>query len=74
LTFGSEFIAMRIATDIIVSLCYKLRMFGVPLLGPANVFCDNQSVVNNTTYLNPFSPRSTTKFATIGYEKPWLQE
>jgi len=49
-TFGSEFIAMHIATDLIVSLRYKLRMFGVPLSGPANVFCsNNQGVVNNTT-------------------------
>jgi hypothetical protein len=24
-------------------------MFGVPIDGPANVFCDNGSVVNNTT-------------------------
>jgi len=48
-TFGSEFVAMRIATDLIVSLRYKLRMFGVPLTGAANVFCDNQGVVNNTT-------------------------
>jgi len=47
-TFGSEFVAMRIATDLIISLCYKLRMFGVPLFGPANAFCDNQGVVNNT--------------------------
>jgi len=49
-TFGSEFIAMCIASNCIVSLWYKLRMFGVPLLGPANVFCDNQGVINNTTY------------------------
>jgi len=48
-TFGSEFIALRIATDLVVALRYKLRMFGVPLLGPANVLCDNQGVVNNTT-------------------------
>jgi len=48
-TFGSEFIAMRIATDLIVSLRYKLWMFGVPLLGPANVLCDNQGIVNNTS-------------------------
>jgi len=48
-TFGSEFIAMCIATDLLVALRYKLRMFGVPLCGPANVFCDNQGVVNNTT-------------------------
>jgi len=47
--FGSEFVAMRIATNLIISLRYKLRMFGVPLIGPASVFCDNQGVVNNTT-------------------------
>jgi len=48
-TFGSEFIALCIAMDLIVALQYKLHMFGVPLLGPANVLCDNQGVVNNTT-------------------------
>ena len=53
-TFGSKFVAMHITTDLIVSLCCKLRMFGVPLMGPANVFCDNQGVVNNTT-----TPEST---------------
>jgi len=30
-SFGSEFIAMRIAVDLLQSLRYKLRMFGVPL-------------------------------------------
>jgi hypothetical protein len=30
-------------------LCYKLRMMGIPLDGPANVFCDNEAVVNNTS-------------------------
>ena len=48
-TFGSEFIAMRIARDMIVSLRCKLRMFGVPIEGPANVFCDNEGVVKNTS-------------------------
>ena len=48
-TFGSEFVAARIATDMIESLRYKLRMFGVPIDGPANVFCDNQSVVKNSS-------------------------
>ena len=45
-TFGSEFVAKRIAVDMVESLRYKLRMFGVPLDGPANVFGDNMSVVN----------------------------
>jgi hypothetical protein len=48
-TFGSEFIAMRQATDMIEGLRYKLRMFGVPLDGPANVLSDNQAVILNST-------------------------
>ena len=55
-TFGSEFVAMRIATELVEGLRYKLRMFGVPLEGATNVFCDNQSVVTNTTL-----PSSTLK-------------
>jgi hypothetical protein len=37
-TFGSEFVAMRICTEMIEALRYKLRMFGIPINGPANVF------------------------------------
>ena len=48
-TFGSEFVAMRIAVEMIEALRYKLRMMGVPLEGAANVFCDNKSVVTNAT-------------------------
>jgi hypothetical protein len=48
-TFGSQFIAMKIAVDMIESLRYKLRMFGVPIHGPVNVFCNNESVVTNST-------------------------
>ena len=46
-TFGSEFVALRICTELIVTLCYKLRMFGVPSDEPADVFCDNRRVVMN---------------------------
>jgi hypothetical protein len=48
-TFGSEFVALRVARDLTVAMRYKLRMFGVPLEGPAQVFCDNQGVVKNTS-------------------------
>ena len=48
-TFGSKFVALRICKELIVTLRYKLRMFGVPIEGPANVFCDNQGVVKNTS-------------------------
>jgi hypothetical protein len=32
-----------------MALQYKLRMFSVPLIRPANIFCNNQSVVHNAT-------------------------
>ena len=48
-TFGSEFVAMRIAKDLAIALRYKLRMFGIPIDGAADVFCDNQGVVKNTS-------------------------
>ena len=48
-TFGSEFCAMKVAIDMIEGVRYKLRMMGIPLIGPTSVFCDNQSVVKNTT-------------------------
>ena len=48
-SFGSEFVAMRIGTEMLKALRYKLRMFGIPIDGPANVFCDHQSVVTNVS-------------------------
>ena len=47
-TFGSKLVAMQIAKGIIVGLCCKLQMFGVPIDGPANVHCNNQGVMKNT--------------------------
>lgn len=55
-TFGSEFVAMHIATELLEALRYKLRMMGIPIEGPADVFCDNESVVTNSTI-----PESTLK-------------
>lgn len=55
-TMGSEAIAMRIAMDMNDGLRYKLRMFGVPIDGPTNVFCDNEGVVKCVT-----RPESITK-------------
>ena len=48
-TFGSEFIAMKQVVDLSEGLCYKLRMMGITLMGPMSTFCDNESVVRNTT-------------------------
>ena len=55
-TFGAEFCAMRTAVEMIEALRYKLRMFGIPIDGPANVYCDNQAV-----YMNVTIPESTLK-------------
>ena len=55
-TFGSEFVAMRIAVEMIEGLRYKLRMMGIPIDGATNTFCDNAAVVINST-----APESTLK-------------
>ena len=46
-TFGSEFIAMRTVSEVNDIIRYKLRMFGVPIDGPTDILCDNQSVTNS---------------------------
>jgi len=55
-TFGSEFVAMKQATEYVRGLRYKLRMMGIKVDEPAFVFGDNQSVLCNTT-----APASTLK-------------
>jgi hypothetical protein len=65
-TFGSEFVALKIAVELNEALRYKLRMMGVSLDGPTNGFCDNQSVVTNAII-----PQSTLtkKHNIIAYHK-----
>ena len=48
-TFGSEIVAMRVAMEKVKALRIKLRLMGVPIHGPANVFCDNESVCKSTS-------------------------
>ena len=47
---------MRISVELVKGLMYKLRMMVNEVDGPTNVFCDNESVVKNTT-----RPESTLK-------------
>ena len=65
-TFGSEIVALRIAIEMIEGLRYKLRMMGVQIDGPCNLFCDNESVVKNTT--RPESPIKK-KHNSVAYHK-----
>ena len=55
-SFGSEFIAMKQCCEYLRGLRYKLRMMGIPVIGHARIFVDNQSVLANTTI-----PDSTLK-------------
>jgi hypothetical protein len=48
-TYGSELVAMRQAIELVRSLRYKLRMFGIPFEGPTDIFCDNESVFKNVS-------------------------
>eukprot|EP00978_Attheya_sp_CCMP212_P014980 scaffold38463_cov27-Attheya_sp.AAC.2 len=54
-TFGSEFVAMNTAAEQFMALHYTLRMFGIPINGPANVFY-NEAVVMSSSI-----PTSTIK-------------
>ena len=47
---------MKTAVEMIEALRYKLRMFGIPVGGPDNVYCDNAAVTKNKT-----TPESTLK-------------
>jgi hypothetical protein len=48
-TFGSEFVALHLATELIRGLHYKLGMFGVPINRLANIFVDNDAMIKNAT-------------------------
>ena len=48
-TFGSEFVALRVAVEMNDALRYKLQMMGFPIANASNVMCDNKSVVSNVT-------------------------
>ena len=67
--FGAEFIAACTCLEAVEGLQFKLRMFGIPVEGPTNVMCDNNSVVNKFTK-HPDSI-SSKKFAIIMPVRQW---
>ena len=48
-TYGSEFVAARIATDQVIDLRNALRYLGVPVKSKSYMFGDNKSVVTSST-------------------------
>ena len=48
-TYGSEFVAARVAVDQIIEMRITLRYFGVPVQGKAVLYGDNQSMITSST-------------------------
>ena len=55
-TYGSELVAMRLATEHLLEIRYKLQMMGTALEPCSAILCDNQAVI-----LNMQLPSSTLK-------------
>jgi len=55
-TYGSEFVAARIATDQIIDLRNTLRYLGIPVEESTYLFGDNESVITSSTI--PYSSLS----------------
>jgi hypothetical protein len=48
-TYGSELVAARIASEIVIDFRGRLRLLGIAVTGPSVLLIDNQSVVANMT-------------------------
>ena len=49
LSFGSDFVVLGKDTEMVVSLRYKLRTFGVHLEGTSKIYRDKKSVMTNSS-------------------------
>jgi hypothetical protein len=43
-SFGSEFMGLKVVTDLVKGLQYKLRMMGIPIEGPSQVQEEEESI------------------------------
>ena len=50
--FGAEFVAMKIITETLRGIRYKLRMMDVPISVPLYIYGDNMSVINEFNLKN----------------------
>ena len=48
-SFGSEFVALRIVTEVVEARRYNLRTLVVNIEVPEKVYCYNKSVVKNSS-------------------------
>ena len=63
-TYGSEYVAARIAVDQIVDLRYTLTYLGVPIRSKSFMLGDIKSIITSSTIPNSLCPKGTT-FQTI---------
>ena len=62
-SFGSEFCAMKQATEYVKGFRYKLRIMGITAENPTFIFGDNQSVLANTTLTKSMLKKKTQSIA-----------
>ena len=67
-SLGSEFIVLNIETPMTEGLRYKFRMFRVLIDSPVDVFCDNKSVVINSSFPEPVLSK---KQNSVYYHRVW---
>ena len=66
-TYGSEFVAARIAVDQIIDLRNTLRYLGVPIRDKSYLFRDNKSVLDSSTL--PHSPLDKKQHHALSYHR-----
>ena len=62
LSLGSEFVALRIAAELLVSLRCKLRVFVITIDGPADVFCEKNPWWRMWHYYSQWWKRGTIQY------------
>ena len=73
-TFGSEFVAARIATNQIIDLSYTLMYLGVPVISKSYMLGDNKSVLTVLVFQPLPCPRNQLWLPIIESEKSLLQD
>jgi len=68
-TFGAEFVALRIAVELIEGLRYKLRMMGVPIDGSCTTFVIMKPQLKIQQSLSPHCVVNTTRSLITEYVK-----
>ena len=64
-TYGPKLVASCLVADLVASFCYKLRISGIPVIGPSNIFCDNESLHRNVSFADSILKKKIIQSVTI---------